>query len=276
MNKKTKIIAVSIASLLALGALTGITYKLVNNNNKHENSNTIIINSNDFVVYIYKSEDGIDGTYTKSNDKFTIKNYTEASISNVNDLAITKFDMNRYTYNKEMTKVDYSNKTINVYYYKTTVKTYTVTGLGSADKSNIKSYIGNNGEYLESNLVKLSYDVTNKKIITPFDTDFNFSEYMDRSLNEMIEIPTFYKKIEKLDSLGQITSYTISRTKIDENYLPYPCFIKHDGTIASFIGVGKYRSCIKKEKLASKSLASSTYKNNTSMCIQYRRSLKFY
>lgn len=259
MNKKTKIIVVALASLLTIGAISGITYKLVNDNKTTENP--ITKNNDDYVVYIYKSEDGIDGNYSKTTDKFTVNNFSKIAITDVNDLALAKFELGTYVFNQELAKVDRNNKIINVYYYKIKVKSYTVTGLGSEDRTNIKSYIGNNGEYANLTPTTLTYDVDKKQIVTPFDKDFNFEEYTDVNGNSMIRIPTFYKKIENLDSNEQITSYTISKTKINKDYLPYPCFMKLDGTVASSLSVGKYRSCIKDSKLKSLPLLSSTEKN---------------
>lgn len=54
-----------------------------------------------------------------------------------------------------------------------------------------------------------------------------------------IKIPTMYRKVNTVSS-GQITSFTISNAKEDDSYLPYPCFVRPDGSVMDYILIGKY------------------------------------
>lgn len=55
-----------------------------------------------------------------------------------------------------------------------------------------------------------------------------------------IKIPTMYGKVNTVSS-NQITSFTIANGKVDDSYLPFPVFVKEDGTsIMSYVLMGKY------------------------------------
>ena len=55
-----------------------------------------------------------------------------------------------------------------------------------------------------------------------------------------ISIPTMYRKVNTVTS-GQITSFTISNTKVDNTYEPYPVFVAEDRTtILPYVLIGKY------------------------------------
>ncbi len=55
-----------------------------------------------------------------------------------------------------------------------------------------------------------------------------------------IKIPTMYGKVNTVVS-NQITSFTIADGKVDDSYLPFPVFVKEDGTsIMSYVLIGKY------------------------------------
>lgn len=99
--------------------------------------------------------------------------------------------------------------------------TATVTGLGSYTPS-----------------TDVTFDVSSE-------FDFNFEEVEKLNpitgVNDVfIKIPKFYRKVVSVSSY-QITSYIISPTKVDNDYYPYPCFVKEDGvTEMDYILVGKY------------------------------------
>ena len=55
-----------------------------------------------------------------------------------------------------------------------------------------------------------------------------------------IKIPTMYGKVNTVVS-NQITSFTIANGKVDDSFLPFPVFVKEDGTsIMSYVLMGKY------------------------------------
>ena len=60
-----------------------------------------------------------------------------------------------------------------------------------------------------------------------------------------IKFPKIYRKINRVElayKLPQITSFTISNFKIDDDYKPYPCFVDENGQELDYILVGKYMS----------------------------------
>lgn len=65
-------------------------------------------------------------------------------------------------------------------------------------------------------------------ITTDFDTEFNF-ETVVQDGNTMIKIPTFYKRFDTITD-SQITAFSISKTKVNDDFIPYPCFVKQDGS----------------------------------------------
>lgn len=76
--------------------------------------------------------------------------------------------------------------------------------------------------------------------------NFNFEEVTKLNpitgVNDVfIKIPKFYRKVVSVSS-NQITSYVLADGKIDNDYKPYPCFVKEDGvTEMDYILIGKYR-----------------------------------
>lgn len=87
-----------------------------------------------------------------------------------------------------------------------------------------------------------------KKIEFNIDPNFNFNfeevtihSDVTNDDNVFIKIPTMYKKIDNIEE-SQITAFTISTKKDSDDYLPYPCFVKADGTIMPYILIGKYLS----------------------------------
>ena len=77
----------------------------------------------------------------------------------------------------------------------------------------------------------------------PFDWNFTTETINE---NVFIKIPTMYRKINTIDSSGdvpQITSFSLSDTKVDNDYQPYPCFLDSDGTtVLEYVLIGKYCS----------------------------------
>lgn len=77
----------------------------------------------------------------------------------------------------------------------------------------------------------------------PFDWNFT-TETING--NVFIKIPTMYRKINTIDSSGsvpQITSFSLSNQKVDNDYQPYPCFLDSDGTtVLDYVLIGKYCS----------------------------------
>lgn len=64
--------------------------------------------------------------------------------------------------------------------------------------------------------------------------------------NYFIKIPTMYRKVNTVTD-NQITSFSISTAKIDNNYEPYPCFV--DGNnILGYVYIGKY--CVSDKNVA--------------------------
>ena len=65
-------------------------------------------------------------------------------------------------------------------------------------------------------------------ITTDFDSIFNF-ETVVQDGNTMIKIPLMYKHFDTITD-NQITAFSISNAKADDSWLPYPCFVKQDGS----------------------------------------------
>ena len=72
-----------------------------------------------------------------------------------------------------------------------------------------------------------------------------------------IKIPTMYRKVNAASS-NQITSFTISNAKEDDTYLPYPCFVRPDGSVMDYILIGKYM-------ISSKTTANSVNASNVAL-----------
>ena len=66
----------------------------------------------------------------------------------------------------------------------------------------------------------------------------NFEE-VTKDGDVFIKIPTMYRKVNTVSD-NQITSFTISNAKEDDTYLPYPCFVRPDGSVMDYILIGKY------------------------------------
>ena len=71
--------------------------------------------------------------------------------------------------------------------------------------------------------------------------DWNFPEVTVDG-NVFIKIPTMYRKVNTVVD-NQITSFSVSDTKVDNTYEPYPCFVDSDGTtVLDYVLIGKYLS----------------------------------
>ena len=71
--------------------------------------------------------------------------------------------------------------------------------------------------------------------------DWNFPEVTVDG-NIFIKIPTMYRKVNTVVD-NQITSFSLSDTKADNTYEPYPCFLDSDGTtVLDYVLIGKYCS----------------------------------
>jgi len=93
-----------------------------------------------------------------------------------------------------------------------------------------------------------------------------FSEETDTFGNVFVKIPTIYRKIITTTD-NQIVDMQLSTTKIDDDYKPYPCFVKEDGTtVMPYILIGKY--C-----MSSSSQANSVNATPVSMTIGAGRTL---
>ena len=71
--------------------------------------------------------------------------------------------------------------------------------------------------------------------------DWNFTEETING-NVFIKIPTMYRKINTITN-NRIASFSLSNTKVDNDYQPYPCFLDGDGTtVLPYVLIGKYCS----------------------------------
>ena len=61
------------------------------------------------------------------------------------------------------------------------------------------------------------------------------------NFNVFIKFPKVYRKINTIED-NQITSFTISNLKLDNDYRIYPCFIDENGRELDYILIGKYMS----------------------------------
>lgn len=95
-----------------------------------------------------------------------------------------------------------------------------VSGLGNSDPTLTRTYDNVGKTY--------SINSTAGTITTDFDTEFNF-ETVVQDGNTMIKIPTFYKRFDTISN-NQITAFSISKTKVNDDFVPYPCFVKQDGS----------------------------------------------
>ena len=97
-------------------------------------------------------------------------------------------------------------------------------------------------------------------ITTDFDTEFNF-ETVIQDGNTMIKIPTFYKRFDTISN-NQITAFSISKTKVNDDFVPYPCFVKQDGSgaVMDYILVSKGKATGTSSKATCESGASPLVK----------------
>ena len=106
-----------------------------------------------------------------------------------------------------------------------------VSGLGNSDPALTRTFDNVGKTY--------SINSSAGTITTDFDTEFNF-ETVVQDGNTMIKIPAFYKRFDTITN-GQITAFSISKTKVNDDFVPYPCFVKQDGSgdIMDYILVSK-------------------------------------
>ena len=95
-----------------------------------------------------------------------------------------------------------------------------VSGLGNSDPTLTRTFDNVGKTY--------SINSSAGTITTDFDTEFNF-ETVVQDGNTMIKIPTFYKRFDTISN-NQITAFSISKTKVNDDFVPYPCFVKQDGS----------------------------------------------
>ena len=102
-----------------------------------------------------------------------------------------------------------------------------------------------------------------------YDENFprSFEEVTDTYGNVFIKIPTIYRKV-LASSDGQITSFALATSKLDNDYEPYPCFVDetNNNAILPFVLVGKY--CV-----SSTSTANSVNASTSNMNIAQGRTL---
>ena len=147
----------------------------------------------------------------------------------------------------------------------TTAGTYTIyaiakaTGYADSEKSNEVSYIKiDNWKCTVANLGS-----ANPTSVT-FTHEGTMPTFEEITFNSdiFIKIPTMYRKVNTVVD-NQITSYTISNNKTDDEYKPYPCFLKEDGiTIMPYILIGKYFSSSSTTCNSIQTYATSNYSEN--------------
>ena len=106
-----------------------------------------------------------------------------------------------------------------------------VSGLGNSNPTLTRTYDNVGKTY--------SINSAAGTITTDFDTEFNF-ETVVQDGNTMIKIPTFYKRFDTISN-NQITAFSMSKTKVNDDFVPYPCFVKQDGSgaVMDYILVSK-------------------------------------
>lgn len=87
-----------------------------------------------------------------------------------------------------------------------------------------------------SNLGVSNYSSVNFVKDSDFPTTF---EEVTFNGDVFIKIPTMYKKVNAVSN-SQITSFTIATGKIDDSYVPYPCFLDESGSLLPYVLMGKY------------------------------------
>ena len=118
-----------------------------------------------------------------------------------------------------------------VVFEKTAAQIWGVSGLGNEDPTLTRTF-DNVGKYFMENM-------NTGEITTSFDTEFNFETVVQNG-NTMIKIPTFYKRFDTISN-NQITAFSISKSKVNDDFVPYPCFVKQDGSgaVMDYILVSK-------------------------------------
>ena len=108
---------------------------------------------------------------------------------------------------------------------------YGVSGLGNSNPALTRTY----------NNVGKTYSINSAAgtITTDFDNLFNF-ETVVQGGNTMIKIPVMYKHFDTITG-NQVRAFSISNVKIDDEWQPYPCFVKQDGSgaVMDYILVSK-------------------------------------
>ena len=147
----------------------------------------------------------------------------------------------------------------------TTAGTYTIyaiakaTGYVDSEKSNEVSYI--KIDSWKCTVANLGSQNPTSVTFTHEGTMPTFEEITFNS-DIFIKIPTMYRKVNTVVD-NQITSYTISNNKTDDEYKPYPCFLKEDGiTIMPYILIGKYFSSSSTTCNSIQTSATSNYSEN--------------
>lgn len=127
----------------------------------------------------------------------------------------------RYTVKKN--KIDFQNRLL--YYYGDGSQ-----GLTYSDISVWKATVTNLGVQNSNNVV---FDVT----------DYAFKPWSEVEFNgdTFIKFNKMYRKVLAVTD-NQITSFSISNVKLDDDYVLYPCFIDEGGNELDYILVGKYMS----------------------------------
>lgn len=117
----------------------------------------------------------------------------------------------------ELDKIIYNGTVV---FEKTKSQIWGVSGLGNTDPTLTRTF-DNVGKFFMEN-------INTGEITTGFDTEFNF-ETVVQDGNTMIKIPTFYKRFDTISN-NQITAFSISKSKVNDDFVPYPCFVKQDGS----------------------------------------------
>lgn len=122
----------------------------------------------------------------------------------------------------ELPKVYNADTTLYAMWLETPTSGGTITGLGSQSTGNVTFVISQDFADFLDDIVNGDYDET------------------DAYNNVFVKIPTVYRKVQTIED-GQITAIALSLTKLDDDYKPYPCFIKPDGvTVMPYVMIGKY------------------------------------
>lgn len=148
----------------------------------------------------------------------------------------------KVTYTVKKNKIDFQNKLL--YYYGDGSQ-----GLTYSDISVWKATVTNLGAENPNDVV---FDVPDNTVEKPWsEVTFNGDTFI--RFNKM------YRKILTITD-NQITSFSISNKKLDDDYKLYPCFIDESGNELDYILVGKYAS---KSKDTCNSIATGSIEWNT-------------